>query len=158
MKSAIIKSFMVVFIVIALVHYALYLRTGRLPWGESSPGMPSFSKSLPTSLPKSLPTVESLTSGGKTQVYKWVDENGVIHYSQEPPPEEAQAQAQSLELDPANLNVMAAPVPQEAPASSPVVGGPSSFDDGKTPIEKAREAAELLQARDQAQKKMLDSL
>lgn len=152
MKSAIIKSFMVVFIVIALVHYALYLRTGRLPWGESSPGMPSFSKSLPTSLP----SVESLTSGGKTQVYKWVDENGVIHYSQEPPPEEAQAQ--SLELDPANLNVMAAPVPQEAPASSPVVGGPSSFDDGKTPIEKAREAAELLQARDQAQKKMLDSL
>lgn len=152
MKSAIIKSFMVVFIVIALVHYALYLRTGRLPWGESSPGMPSFSKSLPTSLP----SVESLTSGGKTQVYKWVDENGVIHYSQEPPPEEAQAQ--SLELDPANLNVMAAPVPLEAPASGPVGREPPPFDDGKTPIEKAREAAELLQARDQAQKKMLDSL
>jgi len=150
MKSAIIKAFMLLFVVIGLVHYALYLRTGRLPWADGSPGVPSIS------LPKSLPRLDSPISGGKTQVYKWVDENGVIHYSQEPPPDGTQAQ--SLELDPADVNRIPAPVPQETLAATPTANGPAVLDDGKTPIEKAREAAELMKARDQAQQKILDSL
>lgn len=152
MKTIIVKSIMMVIVVIAMVHYALYLKTGRIPWeGWQGPNI-----SLPRSLPKSLPQAKNLLPGTKTRVYTWVDGNGVTHYSQEPPP--ANVSGRELEVDSASVNVMqsvAIPPPDEAEAG-PAAG---NFGTGeKTPLQKTQEAAALLEARDAKQKKILDSL
>lgn len=151
MKTVIIKSVMLVFIVIGLVHYALYLKTGRLPWaGWQGPQL---------SLPASLPSVGKLAPSSKTEVYKWVDENGVVNYSQEPPP--ANTDGQVLVVD-ANTNVIQGiKLTQESPAAAPasvLIGDSAAGGNEKTPIEKAQEAKALLEARDRAQKSILDSL
>jgi hypothetical protein len=158
MKTIVIKSIMVVIIVIAMVHYALYLKTGRLPWADgrgpsiSLPGMPDLN----------MQRVQELVPSSKTRVYKWVDENGVLNYSQEPPP--ANVEGQVVEVD-ANVNIIqSTPVP--APESDQAQGRPRSIFIGeggtgaeeKTPVEKAQEVKELLEARDREQKKILDSL
>src|SRR5690606_4747474 len=87
-----------------------YLKTGRLPWDSGvlnsplSAGLPSVS--LDTMLPIS----------SKTTVYKWVDEQGVTNFSQEPPP--AAVTSEVLEVD-ANVNLMqSTPVMSESQATA----------------------------------------
>lgn len=152
MKTIIVKPIMMVIVVIALVHYALYLKTGEIPWKRWQ--VPDIS--LPAVFSKSVPQAKNLLPGTKTRVYTWVDENGVTHYSQEPPP--ADVAVRELEVDSANINVMqsvAITSADEPPTASPV----GNFGAGEnTPLQKAQEAAALLEARDANQKKILDSL
>lgn len=159
MKTVIIKSIMVVIIVIAMVHYALYLKTGKLPWaGGGGSGI-----SLPITLPDiGIQGVQKLVPSSKTRVYKWVDERGVLNYSQEPPP--ANLEGQVVEVD-GNINIIqSTPVPPADADHSPsrprstLIGEAGAFDAEKTPIEKAQEVKALLEARDREQKKILDSI
>ena len=53
-------------------------------------------------------------NGGRTTVYKWVDAQGVVHYSDQPHPN-----AQKLEISGAQT-FSAPPVPQNLPSSAPV--------------------------------------
>lgn len=147
MKTIIAKSIMMVIVIIAMVHYALYLKTGRIPWeGWQTPKL-----SLPTDLAKA----KNVLPGSKTRVYTWVDDNGVTHYSQEPPP--AHITGRELEVDAANVNVMqSVAVPErddEVRTQGTITGGGE-----RTPLEKAQEAAALLEAREMKQKKILDSI
>lgn len=158
MKTVIIKSIMLIVVVIGLVHYALYLKTGRLPWGSS--GGPNLS--LPASLSKaSLPTMDKVMPASTTKIYKWVDENGVLNYSQEPPP--ASANGELVEVN-ANVNIIqSTPVPTAEPTAagrpkSALIGNSSLGDSEKTPVEKAQEAKDLLEAREREMKKILDNL
>lgn len=151
MKTLIVKSIMMLVVIVGLIHYALYLKTGQLPWGTDWKG-PSLS------VPVSLPSVDNMLPSSKTRVYKWVDEHGVVNYSQEPPP--ANLQGQTLEVD-SNVNIIqGTPLPEPSDDSprprSVLLGEPGGEE--MTPIEKAIEAKELLEARDREQKKMLDSL
>jgi hypothetical protein len=155
MKTAIVKSLMVVVVVIAMVHYALYLKTGRLPWDTGVLNKP-LSAGLPqVSLDKMLPT------SSKTKVYKWVDEQGVTNFSQEPPP--AAIASEVLEVD-ANVNlIQSTPVMSELKATaarprSILIGDSSNGTAEMSPIEKAQAATAALEARNHEQKKILDSL
>ena len=53
-------------------------------------------------------------NGGRTTVYKWVDAQGVVHYSDQPHPN-----AQKLEISGAQT-FSALPLPQNPPSSAPV--------------------------------------
>ncbi len=152
MVKVVVKSLMVVAVVTGLVFYALYLKTGRLPWGDSQWSVPS----LP-SLSTPRLSLEGVKPSSRVQVYKWVDADGVTHYSQELPSGEHQV----LELDPRSLNTIPAvtvppPGDRTAPAEEPA--GDYRMSDGNTSLEKAREAAELLKAREREQRKILNDL
>lgn len=153
MKTLIVKCVMMVIIVIGLVHYALYLKTGQLPWQS-----PMLGNLVTETLPAI--SLESVKPGSdKTRVYKWVDEQGVVNYSQEPPPD--QANTEMLEIDP-DVNLIQG-TPVTAPVAAPrprsvLIGDSSSSEGSQTPIEKAQAAKALLEARDREQKKILDSL
>jgi hypothetical protein len=161
MKTLIVKSIMMIIIIVAMVHYALYLRTGKLPWS----GWQGETISLPTSLPilpTSLSNAEDMLPSSKTRVYKWVDEQGVLNYSQEPPP--ASITSKAMDVD-ANVNlIQGTPLPQieESDTSSrprSVLLGESGYgEEEQTPIEKAEEARALLEEREKEMKKILDSL
>ena len=162
MKTLFVKSIMLLVVIVGLIHYALYLKTGQLPWGDGwkGPNLPT-----PSSLPgiDSLLSVDNLAPSSKIRVYKWVDEHGVVNYSQEPPP--ANLQGQTLEVD-SNVNIiLGMPLPEpgsstdnQRPRSVLLGEAGESAEAEKTPIEKAIEAKELLEARDLEQKKILDSL
>jgi hypothetical protein len=153
MKAVIVKCAMLVVIIISLVHYALYLKTGQLPWQS-----PMLSNVLSESLP--VMKLESAKLGsGKTQVYKWIDEQGVLNYSQEPPP--ATVTSEVLEVDP-NVNLIqgtspSAPVTATRPQSI-LIGDSTTNEQPQTPIEKAQAAKALLEARNREQQEVLDRL
>lgn len=153
MKAVIVKCLMMLVIIVGLVHYALYLKTGQLPWQS-----PMLNNVLSESLP-ALPLESVKRGSGKTQVYKWVDEQGVLNYSQEPPP--ATVTSEVLEVDP-NVNLI-----QGTPPSAPIaatrphsilIGDSTTNEQAQTPIEKAQAAKALLEARNREQQKVLDSL
>lgn len=153
MKAVIVKCLMMLVIIVGLVHYALYLKTGQLPWQS-----PMLNNVLSESLP-ALPLESVKRGSGKTQVYKWVDEQGVLNYSQEPPP--ATVTSEVLEVDP-NVNLI-----QGTPPSAPIaatrphsilIGDSTTNEQPQTPIEKAQAAKALLEARNREQQKVLDSL
>lgn len=157
MKTLIIKSIMLVIIIVALGHYALYLKTGQLPWVNwQGPAI-----SLP-SWPLSTEHTNSILPSSKTKIYTWVDEQGVLNYSQESPP--ANLASKEIEVD-GNINLMqATPLPKPSNADTPtgrrslLLGDGSPSDDARSPIEKAEDARALLEAREQEMKKILDTL
>lgn len=79
------------------------------------------------------------------QTYKWVDANGEVHYSDQPPPSNIKTET---------LQAPAEPVAAPAPAASPAEGGPKSLAERdqafrKRQADAAKEQAE--QARKEAQ-------
>ena len=95
----------------------------------------------------------------KVQVYKWRDENGVMQFSNTPPPDGGQAK--QLELNPNHNLVKAVKVPvkeevqpaQQAPASSPY-----SVKGMKKVMEDAKGIESMLQQRHEDQQKMLNNI
>lgn len=91
MKKLIFKCIFVVVVALGASNYMMYIMTGKLPFSKDS--LPSFdSPSMPS------------FSEAKTTAYKWTDENGVTHYSSEPPPDPAKL-AEKMEVDP-NTNLI----------------------------------------------------
>ncbi|WP_293006367.1 DUF4124 domain-containing protein [Nitrosomonas sp.] len=73
------------------------------------------------------------------QIYKWVDETGKIHYTDQPPPPDVNTQGQQL-------NINAAPTTgshQGSPANNP--------SDARDEFEKRRKQRQENEAKDQAQ-------
>ncbi len=150
-----------VVVMLGVMLYAVYLRTGRVPWQD----LGAFKKpniSVPKKL--SLPGKKAK----KELVYKWQDADGVWQYSQEPPPErESYSQ---IEVDP-NANVVAAvPTPEQAEETESIEGNESEKNDKDdtlfpyTPerIEKlmddARDVQNKLNERAGKQQEILDGL
>ena len=95
----------------------------------------------------------------KVQVYKWRDENGVMQFSNTPPPDGGQAQ--QVELNPNHNLVKAVKVPakeesqpvQQAPAPSPY-----SVKGMKKVMDDAQAIEGMLQQRHEDQQEMLNNI
>ena len=95
------------------------------------------------------------------QTYKWVDANGEVHYSDQPPPSNIKTETLQAPAEPATEPAAApapaaasAASPAAAPAASPAEGGPKSLAERdqafrKRQADAAKEQAE--QARKEAQ-------
>ncbi|WP_417763843.1 DUF4124 domain-containing protein [Shewanella sp.] len=83
----------------------------------------------------SLPLVNAAT------IYKWVDKNGVTHFSQDPPPTENQTteQLDSAKLEPQKLGSVAPSVPE---APQPTAANPSVEDISARNAEQAKSICE----------------
>ncbi len=120
-----------------------------------SMGGSEFSK-LKAKAPKNL---SNAVTDEKVQVYKWRDENGVMQFSNTPPP--TGGAAEQVVLDP-NSNLMQAvkvpaeeEVKQEVEAKSP---SPYSVKGMKKVVDDARGVEELLQQRHEGQQEMIKNL
>lgn len=113
-------------------------------------------KKLQAKAPKNL---SNAVTDEKVQVYKWRDKNGVMQFSNTPPP--AGDAAEQVVLDP-NSNLMQAvkvpeeeEPPQQVEVESP---NPYSVKGMKKVMDDARGVEELLQKRHEGQQQMLKDI
>ena len=175
MKKIICKSIALLVVVIGLVNYLVYLKTGQMPVKEFVSSARDFSWSLPDmpqiSLPESIQklgnSATDMLPENQTRIYKWTDAHGVVHYSEEPP---LDIPAQEMLIDP-NTNVVKGLAPEEFVKINPqnslgggayLIGDDSAGEPGinteSPPLEQAIKAKELLEQRNQQQQKILDTL
>jgi len=121
-----------------------------------SNGSTEFNK-LKAKAPKNLTNV---VSDEKVQVYKWRDKNGVMQFSNTPPPSDIGAE--QVELDPNKNLVQAVKVPEkkEEPAEVAKVEKPSPYSvkGMKKVMDDAKGIEQLLQQRHEDQQKMMNDL
>ncbi len=144
---------------VALVGLAI---TPMIMKGEFNPmaffsggGTSEFAK-LKAKAPKGL---SSVVTDEKVQVYKWRDKNGVMQFSNTPPPDSAKSE--KVELNP-NSNIIKAikvekkeVVKKEASIKMPK---PYSVKGMKKVMDDARGVEDLLKNRQESQQKMLKNL
>lgn len=155
MMRLVFKALVVVCLAIGIGNYIIYLKTGRLPaseWKEKL-SLEGFSLS-PTEMLEDTKKAthdaldEHFSGDDKasfTKIYKWTDDNGVVHYGEKP----AGTGAQELNVENTRLTIM----PATESAGSPAASTPSinenpaaAIESAETPIEKARAAAEAMKA------------
>jgi len=120
-----------------------------------SKGVSEF-KNLKTKAPKSL---SSIGADKKVQVYKWRDENGVLQFSNTPPP--TGGDAEKIELNPNKNIVQAVKIPEkEEPkeAAKTESLSPYSVKGMKKVMNDAKGVESLLQKRHEEQQKMMNNL
>lgn len=120
MKGLVFKLIIVLSLVLGAINYSTYLATGKslfTTWGFNLPALPILGDiqatdiNLPNiSLPNfNIPSVTDFTRKNDVpvKVYKWVDENGTINYTQEKPNAAIvqAARVKELVVDP-NVNVV----------------------------------------------------
>ncbi len=150
MKKLIIKATLVVIVALGLSNYGLYLTTGKSPLSEFSFNLPFTSSSFQDLKPE-LPLANDTA-------YKWTDENGVVHYSTEPPANVAKAER--IEVDPNTNLIQGVEVPQpetSAPESAqePTLSNPYSAKGIQETLDKARNVQKILDERHEKQKKLM---
>ena len=97
----------------------------------------------------------------KVQVYKWRDQDGVIQFSSEPPPEAHNAEQIILHPD---SNVVQAVKAREKETVQPVAKAenlaatPYSINGMKKVVDDAKGIEEMLQQRDEQQQKILNDI
>lgn len=152
------KSVMVAFIVLGIGNYLVYLKTGTLPvmdlrdrWNNdafmNSTGFvdikEKYSPNQITAQAKKV--VEKMTNNSdasaSARVYKWTDVNGQVHYGDQPRDQNAEA---------VNVDLRNAISPPDA---APPETAKKSESRAETPIEKARAAAEAVNARTREQER-----
>jgi len=106
--------------------------------------------------PKNLTNV---VTDEKVQVYKWRDENGVMQFSNTPPPDGGHAQ--QVELNPNHNLVKAVKVPVKEdtkPAQQAPAPNPYSVKGMKKVMDDAKGIESMLQQRHEDQQKMLNNI
>lgn len=161
MMRLIFKALVVVFLALGIGNYLVYLNTGKLPLSDLKA---KFSlDALTTSTQQLLDDTKRATQGAvdkhisgddsssTTKIYKWTDENGVVHYGENP----AGAGAQQLQIEDANLTILPATEVTEVAAKPTVestrANPAAAIENAETPIEKARAAAEAMKAHNEMQ-------
>lgn len=122
--------------------------------GFSMPG--SEFKKLQAKAPKNMSNV---VTDKKVQVYKWRDENGVMQFSNTPPP--AGGAAEQVVLDPNSNLMQAVKTPVEEvpePTAETETPNPYSVKGMKKVMDDARGVEDLLQKRHQGQQQMLKDI
>ena len=103
--------------------------------------------------------ISDVVTREKVQVYKWRDKEGVMQFSNEPPPNDVDVQ--QIELDP-NSNVLEAvkaPVKEESKAKVKAdVSNPHSVKGMGKVLDDAKGVEEMLQKRQEEQEKMIRNL
>lgn len=145
MKWLIVKVLMLAVVMVGMLNYALYLKTGQSPLSNIQWGVPEV-KLPEVKMPDiSLPDFTK-SEGDVVTVYKWVDDQGVINYSQEQPVRVGQFDI--IAVDP-NTNLVqgdSIPEPEVAPPQKEEV-----VQQPKLP------AMDLLPSPDRVQKLMQDA-
>jgi hypothetical protein len=103
-------------VMVGVVTYGTYIMTGRVPWQ----GLTSLKKPDLKIPELGLPAQQAV----KQRFYKWEDEDGVRHFSSEPPGDNLRYEI--VEVDP-NINVVA-PVPLEPNEAVPEQAHEASSD------------------------------
>jgi len=112
--------------------------------------------------PKLPKNITNVTTDKKVQVYKWRDENGVMQFTNTPPPEAREAEL--VELRPDTNIVKAIEVPEEEPArerSGPSVttlGNPYTPGGMKDLLETTSSLSEDLNQKHMEQQKLMDQI
>jgi len=93
----------------------------------------------------------SVTAADKQQVYKWTDANGIVHFSDAPPPSDTK-NVESLHLAGGTTTAAAADQPPNAAAGSPAANAapaaaPANATDDATLCKQSRANLELLQSK-----------
>lgn len=125
------KILVVLGVVIGISNYVIYLQTGRMPvqeWVKNISLKPSDMASGAKNLGKNV--IDQVKPSEPTKVYKWTDENGVVHYGERAATENAE------EVAITDHDV----VPVQAESAQ-------EGDDNQAPLEKAKAAAEAMKAR-----------
>ncbi len=120
-----------------------------------STGVSEF-KNLKAKAPKNLSNV---VTDKKVQVYKWRDKNGIMQFSNTPPP--TGGGAEKIELNPNKNIVQAVKIPeQEEPekVAKTETPNPYSVKGMKKVMGDAKGVEELLQKRHEDQQKMMNNL
>ena len=93
----------------------------------------------------------SVTAADKQQVYKWTDANGIVHFSDTPPPSDTK-NVESLHLAGGTTTAAAADQPPNAAGGSPAANAapaaaPANATDDATLCKQSRANLELLQSK-----------
>lgn len=155
------------------LNYAAYLSTGRSLFSISLEKVWAMTANLGQNAADALGSLKADAPEVETSqvIYKWTNEEGVLQYSNAPPP--AGTPAQIVKPDPdANL-ILAVPVPESAPEPAHVTTGsgdgekpvadagepfPYSPEQIKKTVEDARDAQRIMNERLQQQQQILENL
>lgn len=158
MNKLIVKIVFMVAFMVGLTSYMTYVQTGKSPFNFDDISAPDIS--LDADSIKGL-----LPSGGgggsdKDVFYKWVDDDGLMQYTQVPPPEHIQAEV--ISLDP-NMNVIQGVKPRvETPRKDRQIGKTegSVYNPGnmKQLMDDAKNVQKVLDDRAAQQKTAIDGL
>ncbi|SMF07382.1 protein of unknown function [Alteromonadaceae bacterium Bs31] len=150
MKKLIFKVLIAVVIMVGLSNYGLYLTTGKTPFANMS-----FSSLFANT---SLDDLKPELPKGNDTAYKWTDENGLVHYSSEPPSDSETAKR--LDVDP-DVNMIQGIEPSSPAASAPQapqtpqLSNPYSAEGIQQTLDKARNVQKILDERHEKQKKLM---
>lgn len=157
MKRLLVKSLVAILLALGIGNYLIYLKTGQIPISALRDSIgntggdlfPTFSsdnikaevRAAANKVVNQLSATEPATA---TTVYKWTDAEGRVHFSDKPLVQNAQ------QLEVKIRNAISAPEPSML--SNPDTSLNKSSTDGQlsenaSPLEKARAAAEAMNAR-----------
>lgn len=153
MMRLVFKALVVVVVAIGIGNYVVYLNTGRFPMNEWRNNFTLDSMRFsPSNMLENTKraTADAVAdhfpgdaSSSTTKIYKWTDQQGVVHYGERP----VDGHAQALTVDDGKVTIMPSP---KAPAERREQTQ-SETTEAQTPIEKARAAAEAMQKHHEAQ-------
>lgn len=136
-----------VLVMLGISNYGLYLMTGKSPFSDI--GVPKVSVEDLNPLPAKPETA-----------YKWVDEKGITHYSNEKPPQEPE-KVEVMEVDP-NVNLIQSvevAEKKEEPGETIGVEGPLYKPETiQKLLNDAKDVERKLEERAKAQEEIINSL
>lgn len=125
------------------IMYNVWQKPSKHDWNRSDNMKYSTVLSLTIAM---LIAASSVSAAKKSKFYKWTDENGVVHYTQEPPPEQVQADELTVQdLGPASIDTAAEEDASDDESESSSID--SVNDRLAAEAEKFREQAAVLEER-----------
>jgi hypothetical protein len=127
MWKLLFKILLVLALAAGIGNYLIYLKTGQFPLSQHGPRWKETlknslqnhvqdGKNAVSNLPDQVNALKNITppalvpKNNNTQAYKWVDKQGVVHYSDQPPTVE---QAQMISINP-DTNIIQGTAPATA--------------------------------------------
>ncbi len=154
MKKLFVKIAMMLFVMLGISNYGFYLMTGQLPFSGFS--LPDISA----------PDLNPLNNQPET-AYKWVDEKGITHYSNEKPPELSVAsptekEIEVIEVDPRANIIQSVETPKDRDSSnttiSPIDGPLYKPENVQKLLNDAKNVEKVLQERQKEQDKIINNM
>lgn len=157
MKRVLMKSLVVVVLAMGIGNYLIYLKTGQMPvlairdqidsngFGSLFPSFSAdeIAADARAAAGKVVNQLSPTEPVGEQKVYKWTDAEGRVHFSDKP----LVQNAQQIEVDTRN----AISAPESSSWAKPKVSANDKAADELSPLEKAKAAAEAMNARTAAQ-------
>ncbi len=148
-------------LIAGIANYLIYLGTGRVPFNDAWQAVKKTPIEIPSpstlDLP-ALPKLPSMSADNSARAFKWTDQNGVVHYSDQAPDGQ---NAKIISVDPNQNLVQGSPVASSetdaetkttpAPAQQNAVNlkGPTTIDNASIQqlLQQVKAAAEAAKQR-----------